>query len=117
MNKWYAEKVIIVEGKSDKRKVENIIKEPVEIICTNGTIGITRLDELIDYISGKEVYILVDADDSGEKLRKQFLRELPEAEHIYIDKMYREVATSPDHHLATVLLAADIDVRPEFLNR
>lgn len=117
MTEWNAEKVIIVEGKSDKRKVSNIIKEPVEIICTNGTISISRLDELIDYISGKEVYILVDADDSGEKLRRQFIRELPEAEHIYIDKMYREVATSPVHHLATVLLAANIDVHAEFLDR
>lgn len=117
MNEWSSEKVIIVEGKSDKQKVSSIIKEPVEIICTNGTISISRLDELIDYIYGKEVYILVDADDSGEKLRKQFIREFPEAEHIYIDKMYREVATSPEYHLATVLLAANIDVHTEFLDR
>ncbi|MDQ0155278.1 toprim domain-containing protein [Robertmurraya andreesenii] len=117
MNEWNTEKILIVEGKSDKRKVQSIIKEPVEIICTNGTIGITRLDELIDYLTGKEVYVLVDADDSGEKLRRQFLRELPEAEHIYIDKMYREVATAPEHHLATVLLGANIDVHTEFLDR
>lgn len=111
------EKVLIVEGKSDKRKVQRIVQEPIEIICTNGTIGITRLDELIDYVSDKDVYILVDADDSGEKLRKQFIRELPEAEHIYIDKMYKEVATSPEYHLATVLLAANIDVKAEYLER
>lgn len=117
MNEWNIEKVLIVEGKSDKRKVQNIISEPIEIICTNGTLSITRLDELIEYVGGKEVYILVDADDSGEKLRKQFLRELPEAEHIFIDKMYREVATSPEHHLATVLLAANIDVNAEYLEK
>jgi toprim domain protein len=51
------EKIIIVEGTSDKRKVKSIVKEPIEIICTNGTISISRLDELVDYISGKEVYI------------------------------------------------------------
>ncbi|MEK4146673.1 toprim domain-containing protein [Robertmurraya sp. FSL W8-0741] len=109
------EKIIIVEGTSDKRKVKSIIKEPIEIICTNGTISISRLDELVDYISGKEVYILVDADDAGEKLRRQFIRELPEVEHLYIDKMYREVASAPEHHLATVLLAANIDVHTEYL--
>ncbi|WP_156183042.1 toprim domain-containing protein [Mesobacillus campisalis] len=110
-------KVIIVEGSSDKRKVQNILNEPVEIICTNGTIGLSRLDELIESLFHKDVYILVDADDSGEKLRKQFKREFPEASHLYIDKMYREVATAPEKHLATVLLGANIDVHAEFLEK
>jgi toprim domain protein len=111
----YIDKVIIVEGKSDKKKVLNVINENIEIICTNGTISVSRLDELIEHLYDKDVYILVDADDAGEKLRKQFMRELPEAEHIYIDKMYREVATAPEHHLATVLLGANFDVHAEFL--
>lgn len=109
------EKVIIVEGTSDKKKVKNIIKEPVKIICTNGTISITKLDELIEFLEDKEVYVLVDADEAGEKLRKQFKRELPEAEHLYIDKMYREVENAPEQHLATILLKANIDVYTEYL--
>ncbi|EFV78556.1 DNA primase [Bacillus sp. 2_A_57_CT2] len=117
MNEGIPEKVIIVEGKSDKTKVKNIIREPVEIICTNGTISITKLDELIDTLFDKDVYILVDADSAGEKLRKQFKREFPEAEHLYIDRMYREVATAPEHHLATVLLGANIDVYTQYLDR
>jgi toprim domain protein len=115
MNDSYVDKVLIVEGKSDKNKVKRIVKEPVEIICTNGTISITKLDELIDFLEDKDVYILVDADFSGEKLRKQLKREFPQAEHLYIDRMYREVATAPVHHLATVLLGANIDVHTEFL--
>jgi toprim domain protein len=111
----YGDKVLIVEGKSDKKKVKSILKEPVEIVCTNGTISMTKLDELIDSLEDKEVYILVDADDAGEKLRKQLKREFPQAEHLYIDKMYREVATAPVYHLATVLLGANIDVHSEFL--
>jgi toprim domain protein len=115
MNDALTEKVIIVEGKSDKKKVESIIKEPVEIICTNGTIGIAKLDELVESLENRQVYILADADAAGEKLRKHFRRELPEAEHLYIDKMYREVATAPKKHLATVLLSANIDVHKEYL--
>lgn len=111
----YVEKVMIVEGLSDKKKVKKIIKEQLDIICTNGTISITKLDELIDYLEGKEVYILVDADNAGEKLRKQLRRGLPNAIHLYIDKMYREVETTPDHHLATVLLSANIDIHTEYL--
>ncbi|WP_423408095.1 toprim domain-containing protein [Heyndrickxia sp. MSNUG] len=110
-------KVIIVEGSSDKRKVQTVLKEPVEIICTNGTIGVSKLDELIDSLFDKDVYILVDADASGEKLRKQFKREFPEANHLYIDKMYREVATAPEYHLATVLIGANIDVHAEYLEK
>ncbi|MFC0270893.1 toprim domain-containing protein [Metabacillus herbersteinensis] len=108
-------KVLIVEGKSDKKKVLTVINEPIEIICTNGTISVTKLDELIDELFFKDVYVLVDADDAGERLRKQFRREFPEASHIYIDKTYREVATAPDHHVASVLLSANIDVDAKFL--
>lgn len=115
MSDSYADKVLIVEGKSDKKKVKSILKEPIDIICTNGTISITKLDELIDSLEDKEVYILVDADDAGEKLRKQLKREFPNAEHLYIDRMYREVATAPVYHLATVLLGANIDVHTEYL--
>ncbi|MBO8176246.1 toprim domain-containing protein [Aeribacillus pallidus] len=110
-------KVIIVEGTSDKRKIEAIINEPVEIICTNGTISISKMDELVDQLYDKEVFILVDADDAGEKLRKLFKREFPEAEHIYIDRMYREVAAAPSRHLATVLLSANIDVNMIYLEQ
>ncbi|MCU9612849.1 toprim domain-containing protein [Caldibacillus lycopersici] len=109
------DKVIIVEGTSDKRKVLQVLNEPVDIICTNGTISISRLDELIDVLYDKEVYILVDADDSGEKLRKQFKREFPEAKHLYIDKAYREVATAPEYHVASVLVQANIHVQPKYL--
>ncbi|OLS34589.1 toprim domain-containing protein [Bacillus sp. MRMR6] len=115
MNDSYGDKVLIVEGKSDKTKVKSILKDPIEIICTNGTISMTKLDELIDFLEDKEVYILVDADDAGEKLRKQLKREFPLAEHLYIDRMYREVATAPVKHLATVLIGANMDVHAEFL--
>lgn len=109
------DKVIVVEGTSDKRNVLKVVSEPVEIICTNGTISLSKLDELIDTLYDKDVYILVDADTSGDKLRKLFKREFPEAKHLYIDKSYREVATAPKNHLATVLLKANIDVDPKFL--
>ncbi|OLN22588.1 hypothetical protein BTO30_08865 [Domibacillus antri] len=111
------EKTIIVEGSSDRKRVAEIVKEPVDIICTNGTIGVSRLDELVDELFGRDVYILVDADASGEKLRRQFKRELPEARHLYIDRRYKEVAAAPHYYLASVLMSADIDVHGEFLQK
>ncbi len=111
------EKVIIVEGKSDKKKVLDIVKESIEVICTNGTISLSKMDELIEQLFNRDVYILVDADEAGEKLRKQFKREFPEAEHLYIDRTFKEVASSPEYHLASVLLAANIDVHTQYLEK
>jgi toprim domain protein len=97
--------------------VKPIVKEPIDIICTNGTISVSRLDEMIDTLFDRDVYILVDADESGEKLRKQLKREFPLAKHLYIDKMYREVASAPKYHLAMILLGANIKINTEYLDR
>lgn len=111
------EKTIVVEGSSDRKRVAEIVKEPVEIICTNGTIGVTKLDELVEELFERDVYILVDADPSGDKLRRQFKRELPHARHLYIGRGYKEVAAAPHRHLASVLIGADIEVHSEFLQK
>ncbi|MDL4839927.1 toprim domain-containing protein [Aquibacillus rhizosphaerae] len=111
------EKIIIVEGLSDKKQIKKILADEVEIICTNGTLGVERLEELlIEYdLDNKDVFILVDEDNAGHKLRKQLSKELPHAEHIFIDKAFREVAATPEPELATALLSRSIAVNPIFL--
>lgn len=111
------EKVIIVEGSSDKKKVQKVLKEMTEILCTNGTISFQKMELFVDELFHKEVYILVDSDASGEKLRKQFKREMPTAKHLYIDKVYKEVASAPYNHIATVLLSANFKIHTQFLNK
>jgi toprim domain protein len=112
-----SEKVIIVEGLTDKRKVEKVLDENVTIICTNGTLSLNRFDELLETynLDENDVYIFVDEDKSGVKLRKQLAKELPHADHIYINSDYREVATTPYKVLASILLAKHFEVRPLFL--
>ncbi len=61
-------KVIIVEGKSDKKRVQQVIAEPVNIICTHGTMSIDKIDNMIETLYDKQVYVLADSDDEGEKL-------------------------------------------------
>jgi toprim domain protein len=104
------EKVLIVEGKTDKEKVLEILQEPIEIICTNGTLGIGRLEELALSIEDKDVYILVDEDEAGKRLRKGLQYELPHAEHLYINKVYKEVASTPIIQLAKVLMNANFRI-------
>ncbi|MHA6251912.1 toprim domain-containing protein [Oceanobacillus sp. CAU 1775] len=117
MMNYEPEKVIIVEGLTDKRKVEEVLDEDVTIICTNGSLSLHRFDELLEtyLLDENDVYILVDEDKQGNKLRKQLARELPHAEHIYINSDYREVATTPHKVLASLLLAKRFTVRTLYL--
>lgn len=98
-----AEKVLIVEGSSDRKRVMFVLDEPVNVICTNGTMSEAKLEEFIFPIEDRDVYILVDADEPGEKLRKQFKRALPNATHIYTDKGYGQVETTPYDYLEKIL--------------
>ena len=43
-----SDKVIIVEGVSDKKRVQPVLNQDVEIICTNGTISQDKLDQLVE---------------------------------------------------------------------
>ncbi|MEN1969756.1 toprim domain-containing protein [Lentibacillus sp. N15] len=112
-----SDKVIIVEGLTDKKQINKVITEDLEIVCTNGTLGVERFDELLyTYdLDNKDVFILVDEDESGIKLRKQLARELPHAKHLYVSSEFREVATTPEQVLATILAGKRIDVNPIFL--
>ncbi|KHE68672.1 toprim domain-containing protein [Halobacillus sp. BBL2006] len=111
------ERIVIVEGITDKKKLKKVLDEDIEIICTHGTLGVERMEELIlDFnLDDRSVYILVDEDDSGNKLRKQLTEELPHAEHIYIDKAFREVAATPEPELARALLSRHFSVKPIYL--
>lgn len=111
-------KIIIVEGLTDKKQIEKVITdEDVIIICTNGTLGIERFDELLEHyhLDDRDVFILVDEDDAGIALRKQLRAELPHAEHIYVSDEFREVATTPEDVLATTLAGKDISVNAFYL--
>lgn len=111
------ERVIIVEGLTDKKQLEKIIDDQVTIICTNGTFDVERFDEMLEtyQLDEKDVYIFVDEDKSGMKLRKQLSIELPHAEHIYVSSEYREVAATPERVLAMLLLGKQIAVNPHYL--
>ncbi|GAB7386867.1 toprim domain-containing protein [Bacillaceae bacterium] len=110
------EKVIIVEGKTDKERLLQILDEPVHIVCTYGTLSEEKIEETILPLADKEVYILVDADEAGNRLRDQLKRELPNARHLYTRKIYREVARSPLDYLAKILQEAHFAINLEGLS-
>lgn len=104
-------KIIIVEGKTDKERLMEILDEPVEIVLTHGTLGYQEMENLVASLQDEEIYVLVDADDAGQKLRKQLNMEIPNLHHLYTRKMYREVATTPLEHLAEILERAHFKVK------
>ncbi len=104
-------KVIIVEGKTDKERLEEILEEPVEILCSYGTMSYEKLEEWATELEEAEIYLLVDADDSGGKIRKLLNQELPNVHHLYTHRMYREVATTPLEVLAGILEHAHFEVK------
>lgn len=111
MNVAMVSKVIVVEGKSDKKKLQEVLSEPVHIICTNGTMGISKLDAMLEELIGHKVYIMTDADKAGKTIRSWFKRHLSESRHIYIDPKYCEVGRCPNDYLAKVLMKHEFEVK------
>ncbi|AXH99728.1 hypothetical protein DV702_08275 [Sporosarcina sp. PTS2304] len=108
-------KVLIVEGGSDRKRLLPLLAEPVEIICTNGTISSYHIEELLDPYENYDLFVFMDADNSGESIRKLFKQLYPEATHLYTDRLYREVETTPNKVLANVLVAANFKVHSKYL--
>ena len=76
-------------------------------------MSIDKLDDMIETVYEKQVFVLADSDDEGEKIRKWFKRHLSECEHIYVDKTFCEVARCPKNYLAHVLSKHGFTVRKE----
>jgi len=110
-------RIIIVEGHSDKRMLKKVLNEPVEIICTFGTFGVEKFDEMLEQydLDYRDVYIYVDADEPGVELRKQLTAELPHARHLYTPEEYVEVEATPEKVIATELIKHNFMIKPVFL--
>lgn len=105
------DKVIIVEGKTDRDQLLEVLNEPVEILCSNGTLSYEKLEEWAEWLENSDIYVFVDADDSGNKLRKRINQEIPDVHHLYTHKMYREIATTPLDVLTEILEHAHFEVK------
>lgn len=110
-------RIIICEGLNDKLRLKEIITEPIDIVCTHGTFGIAKFDSLLEQhdLDNRDVYIFVDEDPAGIKLRKELTKELPLAKHLYIDAQYIEVEVTPKRLLALELLKHHIEINPAYL--
>lgn len=111
------QKIIIVEGLADKLHIQKLLAEPLDIICTHGTFGIGKFDNLLEKhdLDNREVYIFVDEDDAGRKLRKQLRAELPHAIDMFIDVEYIEVEATPLKHIKEELEKNFFEIKQDIL--
>ena len=100
---------IIVEGKNDRSKLRRLLNDDIRILCTFGTPNAAKLESL--YIEAKhdEVYLFLDNDSSGRKIRALLSDLFPDAEHIYTRRGYAGVEGTPDEYAVQQLEKAGLD--------
>lgn len=85
--------VIIVEGKSDKVRVEQAVN--ADVIVTGGlSLRSIVVDEIRIAYEKRGIIILTDPDGPGERIRKRLTSLFPNALHAFIPK--NEASTSND---------------------
>ena len=105
------DRVIIVEGKTDRERLQKVLAEPVAIYCTYGSYSTEKAERLTELTqAAEEVFLFMDEDESGKKLRRQMAEEIPHALHLYTQKTYGEVARTPLEVLAEILEQAGFAV-------
>jgi len=110
--------VIIVEGKKDKLRLSRVLSSDIAIYCTYGTLSDRRLNALRRLVGSRPVYLFLDNDRSGRRIRGMLAEVFPDAEHIYTRRGYRGVEGTPEEYLIQQLEKAGLDeyiVYPEGL--
>lgn len=103
------ELVIIVEGKNDKRRLNRLLTDDVQILCTYGTLNTERTESLRKKAGDKPVYLFMDNDASGKKIRGVLRDTFPDAEHIYTRRGYAGVEGTPDEYLIAQMEKAGLE--------
>ncbi|CAM3611262.1 MULTISPECIES: toprim domain-containing protein [Saccharibacillus] len=100
---------VIVEGKNDRSKIRRLLDENIRILCTFGTPNAARLESLYQEAKHDEVYLFLDNDSSGRKIRALLSDLFPDADHLYTRRGYAGVEGTPDEYAVQQLEKAGLD--------
>lgn len=104
-----AEITVIVEGKNDRSKIRRLLSPDIQILCTYGSLNSLKLEQLKKMAGNSELFLFMDNDSSGKKIRA-ILRDLfPDAEQIYTRRGYAGVEGTPDEYLIQQLEKAGLE--------
>lgn len=105
--------IIIVEGKNDRSKLRRLLHEDITILCTFGTLNSNKVESLRKHVKNSEVYLFMDNDPSGKRIRGVLRDTFPDAVHIYTRKGYAGVEGTPDEYIIAQLEKAGLE---EYIN-
>lgn len=78
--------VIVCEGKNDKNKLQNIFKDAF-VITTNGSeINKETLNTIKELSLKNEIFLCLDPDGPGEKIRSKIISYVPSCHNVYAKK-------------------------------
>ncbi|GIP29666.1 hypothetical protein J23TS9_47960 [Paenibacillus sp. J23TS9] len=100
---------IIVEGKNDRSKLRRLLQDEIRILCTFGTLNSIKLESLRKEIKDEEVYLFMDNDSSGKRIRGLLRDAFPDAGHIYTRRGYPGVEGTPVEYLVAQLEKAGLE--------
>lgn len=100
---------IIVEGKNDRRRIRPLLEEEVQILCTFGTLNNLKLDQLHKQVKEEEVYLFMDNDASGKRIRAILRDAFPDSIQIYTRRGYAGVEGTPVEYIVTQLEKAGLE--------
>lgn len=101
--------IIIVEGKNDRSRLRRLLLPEVEILCTFGTLNTLKLESLRHKVGNQEVYLYMDNDSSGKKIRSHLRETFPDATHLYTRRGYAGVEGTPDEYNINQLEKAGLE--------
>ena len=85
MNKPTIEEIIVVEGKDDTCRIQEVVNaDTIETI--GSAINETILDQIEHAQETRGVIIFTDPDFSGEKIRKTIMEVVPDAKHAFLPR-------------------------------
>ncbi|AJE52551.1 DNA primase [Paenibacillus jamilae] len=100
---------VIVEGKNDRSKLRRLLDPEVNILCTFGTLNSIKLESLRQRTKHDEIYLFMDNDSSGKKIRGVLADAFPDALHMYTRKGYAGVEGTPDEYVIAQLEKAGLE--------
>ncbi|WP_442603313.1 toprim domain-containing protein [Paenibacillus sp. KN14-4R] len=100
---------IIVEGKNDRARLRRLLNLEVAIYCTYGTPGNETLNQLHKTCFHDEVFLFMDNDAAGKKIRSLLRDIFPDAIHMYTRKGYAGVEGTPNEYLITQIEKAGLE--------
>lgn len=100
---------IIVEGKNDRSKLRRLLDEDVRIFCTFGTLNTDKLESLRKQVKEDEIFLFLDNDPSGKKIRGILRDAFPDATQIYTRRGYAGVEGTPDEYVIAQLEKAGLE--------